>query len=106
MTAPATDPAHLAVDFYRVQALRGRAVANSVQRTWRSADRSDLTGWFEVHYSDFTRPILDAMIASAFAAQQYVAAQAEEQATRRRARRSTRKGSRSIPRPLRRWRTR
>lgn len=79
MTAPTTDPAHLAVDFYRVQALRGRAVANSVQRTWRSADRSDLTGWFEVHYSDITRPILDAMIASAFAAQQYVAAQAEEQ---------------------------
>lgn len=79
MTAPTTDPALLAADFYQLQALRGRAVANAVQRTWRTADRSDLTGWFEVHHSDVVGPILDAMVASASSAQQYVEAQAEEQ---------------------------
>lgn len=73
------DPAHLAVEFYRLQALRGRAGASEVQRVWRTADRRDLTGWFEVQASDIVVPILQGMAASAFAAQQYVAAQAEEQ---------------------------
>lgn len=73
------DPAHLAVDFYREQALRGRVGANEVQRVWRTADRRDLTGWFEVNAPDIVVPILQGMVASAFVAPQYVAAQADEQ---------------------------
>jgi len=69
----------LGARFYDGQARRNRVAASAVQRAWRRADSSDLSGWFEENYLDVTLPVLQGMERSAGAAQSYMVAQTAAQ---------------------------
>lgn len=76
MSTTTDDPLALGDAFYVSQGRRNRRATNAAQRKWLQADASDIRGWFDANALDLVVPVLQAMEASAGAAQTYVGTQA------------------------------